>query len=371
MRRQKLIRVAIVGGAIVGVSLLHYQTTTAHLWLHQVFQRGYYLPVLLAALWFGRRGGLLAAALAGFLYAPHILLAWRSYPAYSATQYIEIGMFFVVGGLTGVLADQERRQRTKVEETARKLSEVYAQLQASFDQLRRTDRLSALGELSAGFAHEIRNPLGSIEGAIEILRRPELPEATRQEFGKLAQDEANRLKGLLTQFLEFARPQTPRRRPTDLAVLLESVRVLVAETAKMGGTRIRIESRDNLPTLMIDPEQMKQVLLNLVINAIQAMPDGGEIVLRAGKQTNLMTVQVQDEGVGIESEDLERVFDPFVTKRAGGTGLGLPIAYQIVSQHEGHIEARRNAERGMTFTISLPLVQDQSQVDSELLRRQV
>jgi signal transduction histidine kinase len=84
-----------------------------------------------------------------------------------------------------------------------------------------------------------------------------------------------------------------------------------------------------------------------------------------------MTVQVQDEGVGIESEDLERVFDPFVTKREGGTGLGLPIAYQIVSQHEGHIEARRNAERGMTFTISLPLVQDQSQVDSELLRRQV
>lgn len=353
-----------IGAGIAAISFFHYHTATSYLWLHQLFQRGYYLPVLLAALWFGWRGGVLAAALSGFLYAPHILRAWQAYPAYSATQYIEIGMFFVVGGMTGILADQERKQRRKVEETALKLSEVNTQLQASFEQLRRADRLSALGELSAGLAHEIRNPLGSIEGAVQILRRPNLPEGTRQEFGKLAEEELNRLKGLVSHFLEFARPQIPRRQPTELAVLLEAVRILAAETAKMANTQVRIESSDNLPTVSLDPEQMKQVLLNLVINAIQAMRGGGEVVLRASRKAHFIAVEVRDEGVGIDDEDMERIFDPFFTRREGGTGLGLSIAYQIVSQHGGHIEARRNPERGMTFTVTFPLVHAESPVVS-------
>ncbi|MFQ5740808.1 MAG: nitrogen regulation protein NR(II) [Acidobacteriota bacterium] len=371
MRRPKLVRVAIIVGTIAGVSLLHYQTATSHLWLHQLFQRGYYLPLLLAALWFGWRGGLLAATLAGFLYAPHIFLAWRFYPAYSATQYIEIGMFFMVGALTGVLAEQERRHRIKVQETAQKLRGVNAQLQSSFEQLRRADRLSALGELSAGLAHEIRNPLGSVEGAVQILRRQKLPASTRQEFGRLAEEEINRLKGLLSHFLEFARPQTPRFQPTELTVLLESVQLLTAETARLAGARVRIESLDKLPTVSVDPEQMKQVLLNLVINAIQAMAQGGGVVLRSARRADFVAVEVEDEGVGIDPDDLERVFDPFFTTRTGGTGLGLSIAYQIVSQHGGHIEARRNPGRGMTFTVTLPVVQEESPADSGLLPRRV
>lgn len=364
-------RILIVAVSVAAVSLLHYHTSPSHLWLHQLFQRGYYLPVLLAALWFGWRGGILTAILAGILYAPHIFLIWSSYPAYSATQYIEIAMFFIVGGLTGLLADQEKRQRAKVEETARKLSEVYAQLQASFEQLRRADRLSALGELSAGLAHEVRNPLGSIEGAVQILRRTELPEVTRQEFARLAQEEVNRLKGLLSHFLEFARPQVPRRQLTDLAGLLESVRVLAAETAKMANASIRIEAVNSLPAFAIDPEQIKQVLLNLVINAIQAMPAGGEVVLRAGRQGGAVGIEVRDEGVGIDTEDVERIFDPFFTRREGGTGLGLSIAYRIVSQHGGHIEARRNPGKGMTFIVSLPVLSEGSAATSAAVRGEV
>jgi signal transduction histidine kinase len=264
-------------------------------------------------------------------------------------------MFFVIGVFSGVLADDERRQRARVEETAQKLSEVYRQLQASFEQLRRADRLSALGELSAGLAHEIRNPIGSIEGALRILQRLELPEETRQEFGELAQKEVNRLKGLVSDFLDFARPQAPRCKPTDLADLLESVRSLAAETAEMAGVTIRIQTAENLSAISIDREQMKQVLLNLVLNAIQATPGGGEVVLRADKETDSVAIHVQDEGIGIEPENLEKIFDPFFTTRADGTGLGLSIAYNIVSQHGGHIAVQRNPERGMAFTVTLPL----------------
>ena len=345
-------RAAILVAAISGVSLLHYQTATTHVWLHPLFQRAYYLPILLMALWFGWRGGIAAAFISGVFYGPHILMSWQS--EYRAAQFIEIAMFFVIGGLTGILADHERAQRKKVEETAQKLSDVYAQLQASFEQLRRADRLSALGELSAGLAHEIRNPLGSIEGALQILCRPELPAATRQEFGDLGRKEVDRLKGLLTNFLDFARPQPPRRSVVDPRQLLESISGLAAETAKISGVQLRVEPSDHVPTVSLDPEQMKQVLLNLVINAVQAMPTGGEVLLRAVNKPDEVILEVQDAGRGIPPEDIERVFNPFVTTRPDGTGLGLSIAYQIVSQHGGHITARRNPERGMTFTVTLP-----------------
>jgi signal transduction histidine kinase len=257
--------------------------------------------------------------------------------------------------LTGILADHEQSQRHRVENTARELAEVNAQLQKSFEQLRRADRLSALGKLSAGLAHEIRNPLGSIEGAVQILGRPQLPEETRKEFTELASREVVRLKGLLTNFLEFARPQPPRIIASDIGLLLESVAKLTSQTATMAKVAVQVESAEALPPVSVDPEQIKQVLLNLVINAVQATPDGGQISLRADQDGDWVRVEVEDEGVGIPPEDIERVFDPFFTTRSSGTGLGLSIAYQIVSQHGGHIAARANRQRGMTFSVTMPV----------------
>lgn len=349
-------RAAILTAAIAVVSLLHYvMPTTLVVWIHPLLQRVYYIPILLGALWFGWRGGIAFAALAGASYIPHIVMAWKSEPEYTAAQYVEIAMFFLIATLTGILADHERAQRHKVEENARQLTEVNAQLQKSFERLRRADRLSALGELSAGLAHEIRNPLGSIEGAVQILGRPNLPEDTRHEFTDLASREVVRLKGLLTNFLEFARPQSPRIVASEIGLLLESVAKLSSETATMAKVSIKVSCEEGIPSVSIDPEQIRQVLLNLVINAVQATPNGGRIILRANPDGDWVRVEVEDEGVGIPSEDVERVFDPFFTTRSNGTGLGLSIAYQIVNQHGGHIGTRRNAERGMTFSVTLPI----------------
>ncbi len=354
-------------GTILIVSVLHYSTPMSHDWLHALFERAYYVPVLLAAMWFGWRGGVLAAAFSSAAYTPFILTEWRSSPAQQAALFVELGMFFLIGGLAGLLFDQEKKHRANVEETARRLSEVYAQLQASFEQLRRADRLSALGELSAGLAHEIRNPLGSIEGSVQILRRPNLSEETKQEFGKLAEEEINRLKELLTNFLQFARPQAPRRRPTDFGQLFESVRTLTEKTAKMSGCHVKIEPSDGLPSIPVDPDQIKQVLLDLVLNAVQAMPEGGEVVLRASTGDDAIGIEVRDEGIGIEPGNLEKIFDPFFTTRASGTGLGLSIVYQIVRQHGGRVEVRRNPVRGMTFTLLLPLDPDGKAGESQVL----
>jgi signal transduction histidine kinase len=355
---KRWVRATLLVVAIGVVSLLHYNTPTNHYWAHPLLQRAYYLPVLLMALWFGWRGGFAAATLAALSYIPHIAMAWQSQPEYRAAGYVEIGMFFVIGGLTGALADLERAQKRKIEETAAKLSETYAQLQASMEQLRRADRLSALGELSAGLAHEIRNPLGSLEGAVEILRRPELPEQTRHEFAEMAGKEVARLKGLLTNFLEFARPQAPRRTFIEPQLLLESVSQLAGETAKMAAVTIRSES-EPMAAVSVDAEQIKQVLLNLVLNAVQAMPAGGEITLRSRQGNGSVLLEVTDQGVGIPQENLERIFDPFFTTRAGGTGLGLSIAYQIINRHGGHLAVRNNPDRGVTFTVVLPVSQSE------------
>jgi signal transduction histidine kinase len=354
--RKRWLRATLLVVSIGVISLLHYNTPTSHYWAHPLLQRAYYVPLLLMALWFGWRGGIAAAALAALSYIPHIAMAWQSQPEYRAAGYVEIGMFFVIGGLTGALADLERVQKRKIEETAAKLSETYAQLQASMEQLRRADRLSALGELSAGLAHEIRNPLGSLEGAVEILRRPELAEPTRQEFAEMAGKEVLRLKGLLTNFLEFARPQAPRRTFIEPQLLLESVSQLAGETAKMSGITIRVESA-TMAAVSVDAEQIKQVLLNLVLNAVQAMPAGGQITLRSRQGSGSVLLEVADQGVGIPTENLERIFDPFFTTRAGGTGLGLSIAYQIINRHGGHLAVRNNPDRGVTFTVVLPVSQ--------------
>lgn len=355
--RQDWQRAVGLAAAIAAVALLHYHTPTTDIWAHPLLEHAYYIPILLAALWFGWRGGLAAATLAGMSYIPHIMMAWSFDPEYRAAQYIEIGMFFAIATLTGLLADHERAQRRKVEETATKLGEVYAQLQQSFEQLRRADRLSALGELSAGLAHEVRNPLGSIEGAVQILGRRDLAEETRQEFKEMASREIARLKGLVTHFLEFARPQAPRFVASDAGLLLQSVAKLVSETARMAQVEIVVEPAATWPSISVDPEQIRQVLLNLTINATQAMPKGGQIRLRAVQGGESVRIEVEDEGVGIPTEDMERVFDPLYTTRSNGTGLGLPIAYQIVSQHGGHIAARKNPERGMTFVVTLPVTE--------------
>ena len=350
------VRIVIAGAVIIGISALHYYTAMSHMLIHQLLQRAYYIPVSLFAIWYGWRGGIAAATFCGIVYIPHIRMAWNMHPEFSVSQYIEIGMFFLIGFMIGVLSDHERAQRYKAEATARQLSEVYKQLQESFEQLRRADRLSALGELAAGLAHEIRNPLGAIEGAVQILRREQLPVATRIEFGELAFGEIGRLKTLVNSVLDFGRPNPPRVIDADPQVIIDSVVKLVEETARMAGITVKAEVDAADTRLQVDVDQIKQVLLNLGLNGIQAMQTGDTLIYRTMVVDDFIDFQIVDEGKGIAEGDVERIFNPFYTSRPEGTGLGLSIAYRIVNQHHGQILVRKNEDRGMTLVVRLPLL---------------
>jgi signal transduction histidine kinase len=261
-------------------------------------------------------------------------------------QYAEIAMFLAVGTVTGILADRERR-------TTERLQEVHTELQHTFEQVKRADRLSAIGQLAAGLAHEIRNPLASIDGAAEVLEAGAAPEIRQETIG-IIRKECGRLNRLLTGLLDFARPRRPEWGEVDVVGVLDQVIDLVSHSSAKE-IHFRREAPPGLPRLRCDREQLAQVVLNLAINAAQAMPEGGRVLLRAGRGNGGLRIEVKDEGEGVAPENVDKIFDPFFTTKPAGTGLGLSVAHQIVTQHGGTLTAERNAERGMTFTLYLPI----------------
>src|SRR5208337_1512282 len=169
--------------------------------------------------------------------------------------------------------------------------------------MKRAERLSALGQLSAGLAHEIRNPLASIEGAAAVVQRERVSEERRREFLDIIQKESRRLNQLLTSFLNFARPSPPDLKTVEIDGLLDSVMVLARHAGETSRWELKKEIQPGLLRLVCDPEQMKQVLLNLVMNAIQAMPQGGTVVLAAREDRHKVTIDVQDQGCGISAQN--------------------------------------------------------------------
>ena len=344
---------ALVIAGTVLISVLHHAVPSSQEHWHNVFQHLYYVPTVTAALVFGWRGGLLAGLLAGLTHLPDMLI--NESPDYAIEQMIEIPVLCLVGILTGYFSDRDRKQRKDLKKTTTRLTEVYRELQQNFEQMKRAERLFAVGQLAAGMAHEIRNPLGSIAGAAGILQRNSHLEPKHLECLEIINKESQRLNRLLTEFLDFARPRPPKYQVIEIASLLNSVVQLAAHGVGRDTITLRTEVAPGLPTFEGDPEMLKQMLLNLIINSIQATPDGGEVVVSAAHQEGQILIGVRDNGCGIAPECRDKIFDPFFTTKEGGTGLGLPVAHQIVEQHGGILRAAGNPEAGMTFSALLPI----------------
>lgn len=355
MPRKDPLRALGVIAVTIGISAVHSFTPDSMVQAHYLIQRLFYVPVVYAGLYFGWRGGLSAAVFAGLTYLPRILATWKLHPSYSVNQYAEVALFCVAGVVAGLLADRERKRKRTLQETAEQLSRVYGELQDNFERMKRAERLYALGQLSAGLAHEIRNPLASIEGAAAVLLRERPSEERRLEFLQIIQKECRRLNRLLTNFLHFAKPREPEFANIQVEQILDSVIALAEHAIRRNQIVFRKEVHDDLKELECDSEQVTQILLNLTINAIQAMPSGGEIVLAARRQDGNAVIEVQDQGTGISQKDLEKIFDPFFTTKETGTGLGLPVAHQIAARQGGALTAARNRDKGMTFSLEIPL----------------
>jgi len=361
--RSAPLQIILVGASILLVTALHLTTPLDRVTLHEIYQRLYYIPILAAAILFGVRGGLGAALFASFAYLPHISMHWQhSNPDYALNQYAEIVIFNLVGVVTGVLGDNSRRQRERSERTAAELQKAYAELRQTFEQLLQADRLTSLGELSAAVVHEVRNPLAAIRGAVEIMEDALPPNAPQREFAGIAKLEVERLDRLVGEFLRFARPPKPAVAPADLNEIVRAVAALIEQQATAQRIRIELQLAPQLSFVEIDSEQIKQVLLNLTINALQATSNGSTIFLRTLQNPDAVALEIEDEGGGVDPALQARIFDPFFTTKEKGVGLGLSIAYKIAAQHGGSLIVRNNA-RGAVFRLTLPLFHQSTRRD--------
>ncbi len=249
------------------------------------------------------------------------------------------------------------------DQMAERLVQRERELKQSQDTLRRADRLSSLGLLTAGLAHEIRNPLVAIRTFTQLLpERYDDPEF-REGFQGLALKEVDRICGLITDLLTFARPSKPNVAPENVNDVVDNIARILETQAKEKGVEISRQFGADLPKAWIDREQMKQVFMNLILNAIQAMTGAGKITLlsraveRSGVQPagEFVQVEVRDDGIGIPEENLHHIFDPFFTSKDEGSGLGLAVSHQIVQEHGGFVTVESTVGKGTSFFIHVPV----------------
>ena len=483
--RKQLRDVLIITVMLVAITVLHQFTNRhpSYAGLHELYLRLYYVPILYAAFVFGIRGGLATAAASSLLYAPYNVTGAFPFVGLPLDNWLELAMYFVMGGLFGHLRDVEKRRTHDLVQVSTKLEEAYGALeeramqlitvqehtqsilrslstavltvsadgavgtanpaaerilgmregrmvgrpieglfkdaagltgdvskvlggriprtmrdltlvteagkvvhaQASVSRMRdvggrklgavvtiedvsdirtlteqliRADRLAAMGELTAGVAHEVRNPLGIIRASVQLMEDAECSAERVHAAGEVIKQEIDRLDRVVKALLDFGRPAQPSLRPVAVRQVLQEVALFSRPSANRARVDIVEDYVAGVPEVMADPEQLKQVFVNLISNGVQAMAEsGGKLTISTGADEGFVFVRFSDTGPGIAEGVLSKIFDPFVSTRDDGTGLGLTIVHRIVDDHDGHIEVTTDPGAGTAFTVWLPALQ--------------
>jgi len=235
------------------------------------------------------------------------------------------------------------------------------------EELRRKDRLAALGELAAGVAHEIRNPLVIIKNSAQILEDRFHGQNDNKELTQYIIEETDRLNRVVTSFLDFARPQKSNLEISQITPIIDRTLQMTNMEISKNHVKVVKNFQKNLPSVMADAEQMHQVFLNLILNAISAMPNGGRLEIKtavkrdANKNMKLMEISFSDTGYGISKSSTDKVFNPFFTTKPEGTGLGLAIAHKIIENHHGTIKVESQESKGSIFSVCIPINSSQGE----------
>ncbi len=306
----------------------------------------YLAPVALGAWYRGRRFGFALATLATL----SSLATSLARPSASARPHVviwnEVGVLVVFLVIVQVMSllhealDREKRER-----------------RSAVDQLRHADRLNVIGKLAAGFAHEIGTPLNVISGSAELIQGGRLTPEKRDHLLEGIVKQTQRISLIVRQLLDFGRRAATTTARVDVSAIVEATAAMLAPMAKKGSTRLEVTAAEGPLFVDANASEIEQVLSNLVINALHAMPGGGVLRMAASREPKHACLVVEDEGSGITKENLPHIFDPFFTTKdvGAGTGLGLSVSYGIVQDHGGHIDVRSEVGKGTRFEIRLPL----------------
>jgi two-component system sensor histidine kinase HydH len=222
------------------------------------------------------------------------------------------------------------------------------------ERVTRSERLAALGELAAGVAHEIRNPLSSIKGFAQFFLKKNPLESTDHKYSEVMLQEVERLDRVISSLLDYAKPKEPIKAKTSLAAIIRRCTELIQDDAQAKQVAVNTEIADGLPLVFVDKDQMTQVVLNIALNGLDAMEGGGRLVLRCFQERKSIIMEIEDTGHGIPPDELPRIFNPFYTTKQTGTGLGLALAHRIIENHAGTLSVKATGPAGTTFRIVLP-----------------
>ncbi|MBS4008423.1 MAG: PAS domain-containing protein [Clostridium sp.] len=248
-------------------------------------------------------------------------------------------LFHEEGGLSGaVCVFQDETQKRALE-----------------NELLQMEKFSLVAELAAGIAHEIRNPITTLRGFLQILSKEFKHETKGAEYCTMMIEEIDRANSILKEFLLLTKPTAPKIREVDLHVVLEEIFLLIESKSLLENVELRKCYAKKLPLVKVDPAQMKQVFLNLATNAIQAMPDGGYLTISTSEEKGKAVVRFSDTGLGMEESQLKKIFDPFFSTKEQGTGLGLTVSYRLIEAHYGKLYAESTPGKGSVFTVELPV----------------
>ncbi len=311
------------------------------------------LPIISAASIFGLRGAMAATLGGSLLYLTFLLYVLEGYyvpPDGQREIATRVLFFFVIAVLVNRLATENRLKTESLSQANRELSEAQA-------EVRRSERLAALGQLSAGLAHEMRNPLGVIQASAELLAKNVAAEnEVAREVAGFIGAEVNRTNALVTRFLDFARPSKVHREVQDLNPTVERAYQQIEETIRNEKADLSVvKTLRPVPRFAFDATLIESSVLNLLLNAKEASQPGGEIRIETGASDGHAFIAVSDHGSGISPDTLEDIFNPFFTTKPTGVGLGLAMVSKFIDSHNGSIQVDSTPAEGTVFRISLPL----------------
>jgi signal transduction histidine kinase len=314
------------------------------------------LPAISAATKMGMFGTIVTSAIAFGAY----LSFWLRLPSdlyiEDKSELVSRGVIMFLSGLLAhQLAEATRVESRKYQDAAQRLAEANQNLQEAEAAVRRSDRLAALGQLSAGLAHELRNPLGTIKTSAEmLLKNVPADNAVAREMAGFISSEVDRTNSLVTRFLDFARPLAVRLEKTDLTQVIDQAVSDVEKHQPPFDVTIYKNYSPEIPPFFLDGELMERVMYNLLLNAAQASPPSGSITVKTRQIDGMVEIAVIDRGSGIQPKLIENIFNPFYTTKSGGVGLGLAIVSKIVDEHGGSISVESEPGEGSVFRVYLP-----------------
>jgi len=334
VRSRKRVRIIFIFTLVGVITFFQYFTELSEHRHHIFYQGLFFFPVMVAGFWFGLRSALATSLSITFILVPFTFMHWKGFSAGDVNNVMEMVLYNAVALILGKLKDRERAEQKR--------------LQAA-------ESLAVLGKAVSALAHDLKTPLMAIGGFSRSAQKHLPEDAHYREKLNLVIEETQRLENMVQEMLDFSHPLELNRSQKDIKQVVRQSIAIIADAAQKKKVEVQNRFSQNLPTVFIDDLRLEQALINLLINAVDASPEGEKVRVYSYENRGYLFIDVSDCGRGIPPDKRGKIFLPFFTTKRGGTGLGLAIAKKIVEAHQGQLEILDNPEEGLTFRTMIPV----------------